>query len=175
MFSGLRFCSRKHAFVWHSRVAFGPCGLQEESPQSGKITSQFSRLQFYRIGYHRGLVKSSLSRLLHLGVTMSRISKCRRRLHCSGWSSEIWSRRLYRGALCLNLDCSIETLTAVLVATSVFTYNIYKKAVRSDAGDGSEGHPAELSRVVYLVHQDALSMRSLIIPETWRMPGFFVV
>ena len=55
---------------------FGSCGLQEETPQSGRTTRRFTRLQLDRIDYHRGLVKSVLSRLLHmhLGVTMSRRS-----------------------------------------------------------------------------------------------------
>ena len=54
-----------------------------------------------------------------------------------------------------------ETLTSALVATFFVTYNSYKKTVRHEAGDGFERRPAELSEVVDLVHQDALSMRYL--------------
>ena len=54
--------------------AFGSCGLQKESPQSGKTTGRFTRLQFDRIGCHRGLVNSIWNRLLRLGATMSRRS-----------------------------------------------------------------------------------------------------
>ena len=56
------------------KEVFGFCGLQEESPQSGEITRWFTRLQFDQIGCHRGLMKSTLSRLLRLGVTTSRRS-----------------------------------------------------------------------------------------------------
>ena len=52
-----------------------------------------------------------------------------------------------------------ETLTAALVATFLVTYDSYKKTWRREAGDGFERRPAELSEVVDLVHQDALSMR----------------
>ena len=52
-----------------------------------------------------------------------------------------------------------ETLTAALVATFLVNYDSYKKYVRREAGDGFERRPAELSEVVDLVHQDALSMR----------------
>ena len=51
-----------------------------------------------------------------------------------------------------------ETLTAALVATFLVTYDSYKKNVRREARDGFERRPAELSEVVDLVHQDALSM-----------------
>ena len=56
------------------KEVFGSCALQEESPQSGKPICRFTRLDFDRVGCHRGLVKSILSRLLHLYVTMSRRS-----------------------------------------------------------------------------------------------------
>ena len=52
-----------------------------------------------------------------------------------------------------------ETLTAALVATFLVTYDSYKKAVRREARDSFERRSAELSEVVDLVHQDALSMR----------------
>ena len=52
-----------------------------------------------------------------------------------------------------------ETLTAALVATFLVNYDSYKKTVRREAGDGFERRPAELSEVVDLIHQDALSMR----------------
>ena len=52
-----------------------------------------------------------------------------------------------------------ETLTAALVATVLVNYDSYKKTVRREAGDGFESRPAELSEVVDLVHQNALSMR----------------
>ena len=52
-----------------------------------------------------------------------------------------------------------ETLTAALVATFLVTYDSYKKHVRREARGGFERRPAELSEVVDLVHQDALSMR----------------
>ena len=45
-----------------------------ESPERENNSPVHPRLQFDRIGCHRGLVKSSLSRLLRLGVTMSRRS-----------------------------------------------------------------------------------------------------
>ena len=52
-----------------------------------------------------------------------------------------------------------ETLTAALVTTFSVTYDSYKKTVRHEAGNGFERRPAELSEVVDLAHQDALSMR----------------
>ena len=52
-----------------------------------------------------------------------------------------------------------ETLTSALVATFSITYNSYRNAVRREAGDRFEPRPAELSEVVDLVHQDALSVR----------------
>ena len=52
-----------------------------------------------------------------------------------------------------------ETLTAALVATFLVNYDSYKKPVRREAGDGFMRRPAELSELVDLVHQDALSMR----------------
>ena len=52
-----------------------------------------------------------------------------------------------------------ETLTAALVATFLVNYDSYKKTVRREAGDGFMRRPAELSELVDLVHQDALSMR----------------
>ena len=75
----MRFCgtlglASKELSHGYYKEVFGPCGLQEESSQSGKTTRRFTRLQFDRIGCHRGLVKSILSRLLHPGVTMSRRS-----------------------------------------------------------------------------------------------------
>ena len=52
-----------------------------------------------------------------------------------------------------------ETLTAALVATFLVNYDSYEKTVRREAGDGFMRRPAELSELVDLVHQDALSMR----------------
>ena len=52
-----------------------------------------------------------------------------------------------------------ETLAAALVATFLVNYDSYKKTARREAGVGFERRPAELSEVVDLVHQDALSMR----------------
>ena len=46
-----------------------------------------------------------------------------------------------------------------MVATFCVTYDSCKKTVRREAGNGFERRPAELSEVVDLVHQDALSMR----------------
>ena len=54
-----------------------------------------------------------------------------------------------------------ETLTPVLVSTFWVAYDSYKKTLRHEAADGFERRPAELSEVVDLVHQDALSMRQL--------------
>ena len=136
------------------------CGLQEESPQSGKITRLFSQLQFDRIDCYRRLLKSILSRLLHLGVTMSRRS--------SGGGNDIAEDEgqrygpevlFSRGGVSPSMLEHEETLTAALVATFLVNYDIYKKIVRREAGDGFERCPAELSELVDLVHQDALSMR----------------
>ncbi|CAN0442656.1 unnamed protein product, partial [Ascophyllum nodosum] len=51
-----------------------------------------------------------------------------------------------------------ETLTAALVAT-FWSLRQLQKTVRREAGDGFMRRPAELSELVDLVHQDALSMR----------------
>ena len=105
-------------------------------------------------------MKSILSRLLHLGVTMSR------RLRNGGdgivvdegqsFGPEV---RFSRGGVSPPRLEHGETLTAALIATFLVTYDSYKKTVRREAGDGFERRPAELSAVVDLVHQDALSMR----------------
>ena len=105
-------------------------------------------------------MKSILSRLLHLGVTMSRRS--------SGggdgiamdedqsFDPELLSSR--GGVSPPRLEYG-ETLTAALVAIFLVTYDSYKKTVRREPGDGFERRPAKLTEVVDLVHQDALSMR----------------
>ena len=131
------------------------CGLQEESPQSGKTIRRFTRLQFDQIGCHRGLVKSILNRLLHLGVTMSRRS--------SGGSDGITvnEHRILglevhssRGGVSPPRLEHGDTLTAALVATFLVAYDSYKHTVRLEAGDGFERRPAELSKVVHFVYQE---------------------
>ena len=52
-----------------------------------------------------------------------------------------------------------ETLNTALVATFMVPYDSYKNTVRREAGNGFERRPAELSEIVDLVQQDALSMR----------------
>ena len=52
-----------------------------------------------------------------------------------------------------------ETMTVALVATFLVNYDSYKKTVRREASDGFMRRPAEVSELVDLVHQDALSMR----------------
>ena len=105
-------------------------------------------------------MKSILSRLLRLGMTMSRRS--------SGGGNDIAGDEGQRyglevlfsrgGVSHIRLEHE-ETLTAALVATFLVNYDSYKKTVRREAGDGFERRPAELSELVDLVHQDALSMR----------------
>ena len=106
-------------------------------------------------------MKSILSRLLHLGVTISK------RSNGGGdgtavdegqsFGSEVISSR--GGVSPPRLDRG-ETQTLALVATFLVTYDSYKRPVRREAGDdGFERRPAELSEVVDLVHQDALSIR----------------
>ena len=45
------------------------------------------------------------------------------------------------------------------MATFLVNYDSYKKTVRREAGNDFKRRPAELSELVDLVHQDALSMR----------------
>ena len=94
-----------------------------------------------------------MSRLLHLGVTMSR--------RPSGGGDGIavdagqrFGREVLfsRGVLSPPRLGHEETLTAALVATFLVTYDSYKKTVRREAGDGFERRPAELSEVMDLVH-----------------------
>ena len=142
------------------REVFGFCGLQEKSIQSGKTTHRFTRLQLDRIGCHRGLVKSILSRLLHLGVSMSRRSSG------GGDGIAVYEDQSFgpeglfsrRGVSPSRLEHG-ETLTAALIATFLATYDSCKKTARREAGDGFERRPAELSEVVDLVFQDTLSMQ----------------
>ena len=105
-------------------------------------------------------MKPILSRLLSLGVTMSRRS--------SGGGNDIAEDEGQRygpevlfgrgGVSPPRLEHG-ETLTAALVATFLVNYDSYKKLVRREAGDGFERRPAKLSEVVDLANQDALSMR----------------
>ena len=104
-------------------------------------------------------MKSILSRLLHLGVKMSR--------RLSGGGNDIAGDEgqrygpkvlFSRGGVSPPSLEHEETLTTALVATFSVNYDSYKKTVRREAGDGFERRPAELSEVVDLVHQDALSM-----------------
>ena len=105
-------------------------------------------------------MKSILSRLLHLGVTMSR------RPSSGGDGTAVDEGRSFgpevlfsRGGVSPPRLEHGETLTAALVSTVLVTYDSYKKTVWREAGDGFQRRPAELSEVVDLVHQDALSMR----------------
>ena len=105
-------------------------------------------------------MKSILSRLLRLGVTMSRRS--------SGGGNDIAGDERQRfgpevlfssGGVCLPRLEHRETLAAALVTTSLVNYDSYKNTLRREAVDGFERRPVELSEVVDWVHQDALSMR----------------
>ena len=171
----LRFCSCEHG-PWacvalsgwrvknycqdNTKKSFESCGLQEESLQSGKITRRFTRLQFDQIDCHRGLVKSSLSRLLRLCMTTSRRSSSGDNDIAGDEGQRYGPEVLFsRGGVSpLRLEHE-ETLTAALVATFLINYDSYGKTVRREAGDGFLRRPAELSELVDLVHQDALSMR----------------
>ena len=136
---------------------FGSCGLQEESPQRWKITRRFTRLQLDRIGCHRGLMKSSLSRLLRLGMTMSRRSSGGS-IYIAGDEGQRYGPEVFfsRGGVSPPRLKHEEALTAALVATFLVNYDRYKKTVRREAGDDFMRGPAELSELVDLVHQDAL-------------------
>ena len=139
---------------------FGSRGLQEKSPPSGKATRRFTRLQFDRTDCHHRLVKSILNRLLRLGVTMSMRSSGRG----NGIAVDEYQRfglevLFSRGGVPPPRLKHGETLTAALVATFLVTYDSYKNTVRREASNGFERSPAELSEVVDLIHQDALSMR----------------
>ena len=104
-------------------------------------------------------MKSILSRLVHLDVAMSRRS--------SGggdgiaadegqsFGPEVLSSM---GGVSPRLEHR-ETVTAALVATYLVTYNIYKKTVRREAGDGFERLLADLLEIVDMFYQDALSMQ----------------
>ena len=101
-----------------------------------------------------------MSLLLHLGVTMSRRS--------SGGGNDIAGDEgqrygpevlFSRGGVSPPRLEHEEIMTAALVATFLVNCDSYKKTVRQEAGDGFERRPAELSELVDLVHQDALSMR----------------
>ena len=135
----------------NTRKYLGPVVFQEVSPQSEKTTRRFTQLQLNRIGCHRGLVKSILSRQLRLGVTMSRRSCGGGNDMSVGEGQRFGPEVLFsRGGVSPPRLEHGETPTAALVATFF---------VRREAGDGFERRPAELSEVVDLVHQDALSMR----------------
>ena len=107
----------KELLPGYYKKVFGSCGLQEQSSQSGKIARRFTQLQFDRIYCHRRLLKSILSRLLHLGVTMSRRS--------SGGGNDIAENEgqrygpevlFSRGGVSPSMLEHEETLTAALVA-----------------------------------------------------------
>ena len=104
-------------------------------------------------------MKSILSRLLHLGVTMSRSSSgCGDGIAVDEGQSDGPEVLFSWNGVSPSPTRLGETLAAALVATFLVTYDSYKKTVRREAGDDFERRPAELSEVVNLAHQDALSM-----------------
>ena len=105
-------------------------------------------------------MKSILSRLLHLGVMMSRKSSGGGDGIAVDEGQSFGPEVLFsRGGMSPPRLEHADTLTAALVETSLVTYDSYKKTIRRGAGDGFERRPAELSEVVDLVHQDALPTR----------------
>ena len=79
---------------------------------------RFTRLQFDRIGCHRKLVKSILSRLLRLGVTKSRRSRSGGNDIAGDESQRYGPEVLFsRGGVSPPRLEHGETLTAALVAT----------------------------------------------------------
>ena len=105
-------------------------------------------------------MKSDLSRLPHLGVTMSRRSSGGGDGIAMDEDQSFGPEVLFRrgGVSPPRLEHG-ETLTAASVVTFLVTYDSYKKTVGRETGDGFGRLPAEFSDVVDLVHQDALSMR----------------
>ena len=105
-------------------------------------------------------MKLSLSQLLRLGVAMSRRSSGGGNGIAGDEGQKYGPEVLFsRGGVSPPRLEHEETLTAALVATFLVNYDSYKKTVRREAGDGFMRRPDELSELVDLVHQDALSMR----------------
>ena len=105
-------------------------------------------------------MKSILSRLLRLGVTTSRRSSGSGNNIAGDEGQRYGPEVLFsRGGVSPPRLEHGETLDCCLSCDLFGQSRQLQKTVKREAGDGFERHPAELSEVVDLIHQDALSMR----------------
>ena len=112
-------------------------------------------------------MKSILSRLLHLGVTMFRKSSGGGDVIAVDECQKFGPEELFsRGEMSPTRLEHGETLTAALVATFLVTCDSYKNTGKREAGDGFERRPAELSGVVKLVHMMPCICDTSMVSET---------